>query len=124
MDWPSRIIKVDFDLLRLLPKIWPEIIFLALSRGETVVAVLIGFRPRTLALRNTLEAAVDGRLGAGPNALASTPRPDQVTGTHWKPNGQKKSSIKDACKVWVVNNTHKMSEKSTATLSVYFIKRS
>ncbi|KAI0221994.1 hypothetical protein LSAT2_026736, partial [Lamellibrachia satsuma] len=55
----------------------------------------------TLALRNALEATVDGRLGAGPNALASTPRPDQITGTHWKQNGQEKSSIKDACKVWV-----------------------
>ena len=83
MDWPSRIIKVAFDLLQLLPNantsldvVWPEIIFSAINRGKTVVAVLVGCRPRTLALRNTLEATVDGRLGAGPNALASTPRPD------------------------------------------------
>ena len=81
---------------------WPQIIFSALTLGETAVALLIEFGPRTLALRDALEAAVDLRLGAGPNALASTRRPDQVTRTHWTQNGQEKSISKYACKVWVV----------------------
>ena len=97
----SRIIKDTFELRQLLLGadisgtdpwwLWPEVKFSTHSLVETAYALLVGFGPRTLAPRDTFEAAADRRFGAGSTALASTRRPHKVTGTNCKQNGQEKS---------------------------------